>query len=436
MIVTAFYQTLYMSLTALMIGALFALPLALFLYLIRPESPFARKKLYHCLNALINLSRSFPFAILLILLLPFTRLLIGTSIGTNASIVPLTLAAIPFMARLFQQAFLQILPTLMEALLLLGLHPLKIAQVLCKESLPALIEAMSNSFVVIVGYSTMAGLVGGGGLGQLAIQYGYQMFDPKIMAYTLVCLVAIVATSQHIGNLLSGYFFKRSALILLFFLSGCAKNEDHKLKIAASPSPHAQILEKARPHLLEAGIDLEILVIADYQIPNRALAEGQIDANYFQHLPFLERSQQELPTTLTPLVKLHIEPLGLYTKKGKQLSTHPLIAIPNDPSNRTRALEFLASLTFLEGSTLIEVDGPMLPRILDDVDGAVINANIAIQGGLCLSHALFLEKPDPRYTNLLVVRQDSLDDPRIQTLKEILSSERFQQELCLQNLPT
>jgi D-methionine transport system permease protein len=169
--------------------------------------------LYKILSTIVNIGRSFPFAILLIALIPFTRWIIGTSLGTTASIVPLAIAAAPFIARLVESALQGVSTSLIEAATVMGSTK---SQIICKvllpEALPTLILNYTTAIVSLVGYTAMAGLVGGGGLGSVAIQYGYQRFDGVIMFWTVVLLIIIVQLIQWAGNSWANALLKKRGL--------------------------------------------------------------------------------------------------------------------------------------------------------------------------------------------------------------------------------
>lgn len=162
------------------------------------------------LGALVNAGRSTPFIILLVAIIPFTRLLVGTSIGTAAAIVPLTIAAIPFVARLAEAALREVDPGLIEAAQSMGATPRQIVlKVLVPEALPGLVAAITITVVNLIGYSAMAGAVGGGGLGDLGIRYGYQRFLPEVMVAVVVVLIVLVQGVQSVGDRLARRLNKR-----------------------------------------------------------------------------------------------------------------------------------------------------------------------------------------------------------------------------------
>jgi len=199
-------ETVMMVLVASVIATLIGLPLGVLLYITRPKNLLENTYLYKTLAALVNITRSIPFIILMIAVIPFTRLLVGTSIGTLAAIVPLSLAAMPFIARVVESALLEINKGLIEAALAMGATPIQIIRkVLLPEGFPSIINGLTLTVVNLVGYSAMAGAVGGGGLGDLAIRYGYQRFDIQIMLITIILMVCLVQFIQYLGD----FFVKR-----------------------------------------------------------------------------------------------------------------------------------------------------------------------------------------------------------------------------------
>jgi D-methionine transport system permease protein len=161
-------------------------------------------------GAVVNATRSTPFIILMVAIIPLTRVLVGTSIGTPAAIVPLTLAAIPFVARLFESALREVEPGVIQAVQAMGATRLQvIIKVLLPEAAPGLVAAVTVMLVSLTGYSAMAGAVGGGGLGDLGIRYGYQRFQPEVMAAVVVVLIVLVQATQSIGDRLVRRFSRK-----------------------------------------------------------------------------------------------------------------------------------------------------------------------------------------------------------------------------------
>jgi ABC-type methionine transport system permease subunit len=171
----------------------------------------AQAPVFHrTLAAIVNIGRSIPFIILMVAVVPLTRLIVGTSIGTDAAIVPLTLAAIPYVARLTESALLEVDRGVIEAVISMGATPLQvITKVYLPEAIPALLRAFTIMIITLISYSAMAGAIGGGGLGDLAIRYGYQRFRPDLTVGTVVVLVLMVQVVQFAGDRLSRYFDRR-----------------------------------------------------------------------------------------------------------------------------------------------------------------------------------------------------------------------------------
>ncbi|MBX9745237.1 MAG: ABC transporter permease [Chlamydiales bacterium] len=194
-------NTLYMVFASTFFAFLIGLPLGIFLTITSKGHLYEKRALYKVLELLVNIGRSFPFAILMVALIPFTRWLLGTSLGTSASIVPLTIAAAPFIAKLIETSLKEVGRPMLEAALIMGSSTWQIIyKVLLPEALVSIISAITLTIVNLIGLSAMAGLVGGGGLGQVAIQYGYHRFNTLIMVLTVTLLVFLVQCVQWIGN--------------------------------------------------------------------------------------------------------------------------------------------------------------------------------------------------------------------------------------------
>ncbi len=195
------WQTISMVAVATLIALAIGLPLGVTVYVCRPNSLAPCAWLYRGLNFMVNMVRSVPFIILLVAVIPFTRWVIGTSIGTTAAIVPLSIGAAPFVARIIDNALQEISTGLIEAGLAMGMSRWQIiTRILLPESLPGIVNGMTLTIVTLIGYSAMAGAVGGGGLGDLAIQYGYNMFNTELMVITVVVLIVLVQVIQWLGD--------------------------------------------------------------------------------------------------------------------------------------------------------------------------------------------------------------------------------------------
>ncbi|KEI72335.1 methionine ABC transporter permease [Endozoicomonas elysicola] len=203
----ALWETLYMVAFSGSICFLLGIPLGVLLYVTREGRILENRAANMVLGGIVNAGRSIPFIILMVAIIPLTRLLTGTSIGTTAAIVPLTVAAIPFVARIAEGALIEVPSGLVEAAQSMGASPLQIiTRVLLPEARPGLINGMTITLVTLVSYSAMAGAIGGGGLGDLGIRYGYQRFDGVIMLATVVVLIALVQLLQMIGDRLQQHY--------------------------------------------------------------------------------------------------------------------------------------------------------------------------------------------------------------------------------------
>ncbi|MEU4346381.1 MetQ/NlpA family ABC transporter substrate-binding protein [Streptomyces sp. NPDC023838] len=228
---------------------------------------------------------------------------------------------------------------------------------------------------------------------------------------------------------------------------GASADASQALVVAASPTPHADILDFVKKNLAQkAGLKLEVKEFTDYVLPNTATQQGQVDANFFQHKPYLDDFNKKNHTTIVPVVNVELEPLGLYSKKvksAKELTSGQTVAVPNDTTNEGRALQLLAGNGLItlkdgvgtsaklsdikdsKGLKFKEIEAATLPRALNDVDAAVINGNYAIEAKLSpAKDALVLEKADGNpYANFLAVKKGNESDPRIQKLAKLLNSD-------------
>lgn len=183
------------------IGAAFGIPLGVVLILTDRGGILQNVPLNRTLGLVVNAARSTPFIILMVAVIPFTRLVVGTSIGTLAAVVPLTIAAIPFIARLVETALREVPAGLIEAAEAMGATPLQIVvKVLLPEALPGIVAGLTITLVSLIGYSAMAGAVGGGGLGDIGIRYGYQRFLPEVMLAVVAVLIVFVQGVQSLGD--------------------------------------------------------------------------------------------------------------------------------------------------------------------------------------------------------------------------------------------
>lgn len=199
----AINETLYMSLVSTLIATIFGILIAVALIVTGKDGLRPNRAIYITLDMLVNAVRSFPFIILIIALFPFTKFVVGTKLGTNAAMVPLVIAAAPFIARLVENAFKDVDKGVIEAAKSFGSSNFQIIfRVMIPEALPNIINSVTIALIGIIGYSAMAGMVGGGGLGAVAVNHGYLRFRPDIMLYTVVILVIMIQIFQSVGDYL------------------------------------------------------------------------------------------------------------------------------------------------------------------------------------------------------------------------------------------
>lgn len=203
-------ETFYMVAVSSLVSALLGIPLGVILVITGKGGIKESLVFNQTLGAIVNAARSTPFIILMVAIIPFTRIIVGTSIGTNAAIVPLSIAAIPFVGRVVESALKEVDAGLIEAAQSMGATPRQIImKVLIPEAMPSIILGMTLTVISLIGYSAMAGAIGGGGLGDLAIRYGYQRFRADVMLATVVILIAMVQIVQSSGDYFAHKLNKR-----------------------------------------------------------------------------------------------------------------------------------------------------------------------------------------------------------------------------------
>ncbi|MFI8746446.1 methionine ABC transporter permease [Pseudomonas sp. NPDC077186] len=203
-------DTLNMLLGSMLFTVLLGLPLGVLLFLTGPRQLFEQKALYGVLSLVVNVLRSVPFVILLILMIPFTELLVGTSLGVAGAIPPLVVGATPFFARLVETALREVERGIIEATQAMGASTWQIiTRALLPEALPGLLAAATVTAITLVSYTAMSGLIGGGGLGDLAVRYGYQRYQPDVMAVTVILLLILVQVLQMVGDRLVVHFSRK-----------------------------------------------------------------------------------------------------------------------------------------------------------------------------------------------------------------------------------
>ena len=198
------YETMYMVIASTILATLIGLPLGIILTVTDKGQILENKGINSILGAIVNATRSTPFIILMVAIIPFTRLIVGSSIGTTAAIVPLTISAAPFIARIIESSLLEVDPGVIEASQSMGASPMQIiTKVFLPEAMHSIVLGITLAIISLIGYSAMAGALGGGGLGDLAIRYGYQRFRLDIMIITVIVLIVLVQIVQSLGNFIS-----------------------------------------------------------------------------------------------------------------------------------------------------------------------------------------------------------------------------------------
>ena len=204
LLMKSFWETCYMVFVSTAISTLIGIPLGVILTVTRKNHILPNPTINQVLGVIVNATRSTPFIILMVAIIPLTRLIVGTSIGTTAAIVPLTISAAPFIARIIEGNLLEINPGIIEAAQSMGASPMQIiTKVLLPEAMHSIVLGVTLAIVSLIGYSAMAGTLGGGGLGDLAIRYGYQRFQPDVMIATVIVLIIMVQAMQSLGDHIS-----------------------------------------------------------------------------------------------------------------------------------------------------------------------------------------------------------------------------------------
>ncbi len=204
LLIKSFFETCYMVIVSTIMATVIGIPLGVILTVTRKDHILPNPAVNSILGAIVNATRSTPFIILMVAIIPLTRIIVGSSIGTTAAIVPLTISAAPFIARIIESSLLEINPGVIEAAQAMGASPMQIiSKVLLPEALHSIVLGVTLAIISLIGYSAMAGALGGGGLGDLAIRYGYQRFQLDVMITTVIILIIMVQAMQSLGNWMS-----------------------------------------------------------------------------------------------------------------------------------------------------------------------------------------------------------------------------------------
>lgn len=473
-LVKATWETLYMTSVSMILVIILGLILGLMLFYLKRKQGVVAQVGYSFLSFFSNICRSIPFIILIVLLIPITRSMIGTFLGPTAAIPALVISATPFFGRLVEIALREVSEGVLEAADAMGATKRQtIFKILLPESLPAILSGVTVTTITMIGFTAMAGAINAGGLGGLAYQDGFMRNNLTVTFVATILILVLVFIIQGLGDSLVAIVDKRQkitsrrpaivwgSLAILFLtllvgvsgIEGASSKENVSLKVGASPTPHAEILEYIRPQLLKEGITLEIVKFDDYILPNKSLAEKAIDANYFQHEPFYDLAVSENNYQFSNQGPVHIELMGLYSKRMKassELKKGATIMVSNSESDWGRVITILETKGLIKVAKGVElatatfediVENPLElkfihtvnPELLtqaydnDEADLIAINANFASTIGLSPTvDSILVEKEKSPYANILVSRKDNQQDKAIKALVKALHSETTQ----------
>lgn len=473
-------ETLYMTFVSMFFVILIGLGIGLLLFYCGKSQKKTSRFGYGLISLISNTFRSIPFIILMILLFPLVKALLGTMLGPSAAIPALVLSAAPFYGRLVDIAFREVDQGVLEASEAMGASRLQIIiKVLIPESLPALISGITVTTITMIGFTAMAGAVGAGGLGTLAYQAGFMGNDYSIIMLATLLILLFVFTIQWLGDVLVQLVDKRvsggkdskkqlvigfGAIVavtiglLVFFNSHETPKEvsttssDKVIVVGASPTPHAEILEQAKPLLAEKGYDLKIKVFQDFVLPNTALAENEIDANYFQHIPYLEKEIVDKGYDFANAGSIHLEKMAFYSKTVSNVDDvkeGATVLVSNSQSDWGRVITILQDAELVKVKDGVELskatfddieENPknlrfkydVAPEILttayqnNEADLIAINANFAENIGLNPEKdGVFVEKGNSPYANVIATRTEDKESEKIKALIEVLRSDEI-----------
>ena len=446
LIAIATWQTIFMVFIAVLVAVIGGIFLGILLFTSRDSKNLLVIIFNKVFGVIINITRSIPYIILLILLYPLTKLLVGTTIGTTASIVPLAIAALPFYARLTESAIREVDHGLIEAAKSMGATKRQIIfKVLLPESKALLIDAATLTCISLIGYSAMAGIVGGGGLGDLTYFKGYNYGNYTLLFGGVIVLIILVQLVQSYGN----YLVKAKKLISLWIIAiilviasgiqiysnSIVTTPANEIAVGYTTNPLQDKLMELSKKIAKDKYNLDVKLVSfnDYNLPDRALNDGELQANVYQHIPFLENQNKQFGYKLTYIGKTFIYPMGVYSKKYKNLNQLPdgaEVAIPNDPTNQGRALMILqdAKLIKLKKGVkwkatiddivsnphhlkIIALQADQIPNNLDNVGIAIINNTYLSKANLTMKDAIFIEPKDSPFVNVIAVNESQKNNP-------------------------
>ena len=449
------WQTIYMVYLSSFISIVLGTFLGLVLIFSKKRT-FGALWLNVIVGIIVNIVRSIPFIILMIGLIPFTNLLLGTTIGTNAAIVSLTIAAIAFYARIAEAALSEVDLGLIEASIAMGASSWQmIWKLYLPEAMPSLIRGATLTIISLIGYSAMAGAIGGGGLGELAYNLGFLRFNGEVILITVIILVILVQIVQFIGDFLARSRSKGSwisiigiVVFVVFIIidawpvhnnNALGNNKIKIIKVGVIAGKEGAIYDTSKNYAKKHyDLDLRFVTFSDYNLPNRALSYGQIQANIFQHVPYLEADIKAHGYKLSVVGKTFVFPFGFYSRKIKNISQLPdgaLVVIASDPTNGGRALFLMQKYGLIKINPKVGLlatpndiiynpkhlkfkmlEAAILPRALNDAYLVAINTSFLPSVHLQLKNALLIEGADNPYANVIVVRTEDKNKPWVQEL--------------------
>ena len=460
MIAQSTWESIYMVFIATVVAVIGGILLGILLYITKDSKNLLVKIFNKTFGIVINVTRSIPYIILLILLYPLTRLIVGTTIGTTASIVPLAIAALPFYARLTESALREVDNGLIEAAKSMGATRCQIIfKVLLPESKALLIDAATLTCISLIGFSAMAGIVGGGGLGDLTYFKGYNYGNYTLLLGGVIVLVILVQLTQSFGN----YLISAKKLTSLWIISGIlviacgiqvfsnysAVTNTNQITVGYVTSPPQDAIMKLSKKIAKEkyNLNVKLVTFGDYNIPNRALNDNELQANVFQHIPFLENQNKQFGYNITYIGKTFLYPIGVFSKKysnSDEIPNGATIAIPNDPTNQGRALMILQDMNLIKltnGITwkatvdniisnpknlkIVALQADQIPNNLGDVDIGVVNNDYIDKAGLTLKDALFVEPKDSPFANIIAVNEDQKDNPKLKEYVKALNNDQI-----------
>jgi YaeC family lipoprotein len=462
---TSLGETLSMTFIAGVIAFAIGLALGVVLVISKPGGLLANRPVYKVLDNVINILRSVPFLILIFMLFPVTRLIMGTATGVAGAIVPLVIGTVPFFARQVEVAISEVSPGLIEAAQSMGLSTWQIiTRVFLRESISSIVRVTQITFISLVSLTVMAGAVGAGGLGNFAIQFGLQRGMTDLLWVAIVTLLLFVSAIQAFGNLIISFApgVRRSkprsekvrfVSIIAFATAGITALALIVGNVVTRPSTAVattirvgvtgqwndhwyHIAELVKPQ----GINIELVSFSDFVTPNRALANGDIDLNAFQHKAFLAADSAANGYQIEAIADTFWGPLNIFGNPNRVHSLSDIkdgarIGIPSDPTNGGRALRLLEATGLITLDTtpdqipsilniaanpknlhIVEAESGLLFSLLPDLDAAVINAGNAITAGLSpTTDGIFGETEQTvdvePLINVIAARSADLTDP-------------------------